>query len=378
MQTKRDARNVTLVTVGVFLQFLGFDTAQQFFAPWLSSQGKEDLALSGLILLYAVFFLSNFFAPQMVARMGLKRSLLLGSTPYALFGLSALSGAPALIYLACITVGLGAALFWNANTLLIDGSCIASEVGRKQGRKMSGLYWSNVVGALLATILLGRFGMSGIYLSLALVSVSALVVYANVEDRPSPAIQPVAGSVRSMLSPKPLLLLPVVFSGFYFLGQSAAAIPLLVQDKFGLASVGPTAVGMKLVAATSISLMGHAADRFGRGRVLATSLLAGILGTALICSGQVLPVVLLGVSVLAIQFSSTYPAVLAVIKDRFNPAENANAIGAFHLYSTAGAVSAYAATKLLARPQALMLGVVPLGLGLITLAIFMRRYPRLA
>lgn len=124
------SRNLRIVIAGFFFLFVGFDGAQQYLVPELAARGEEALALNALIVLYAVFFGASFFAPPLIQRLGLKRSLVCAAASYALFPFLVCTESPTALYVGSTLVGCSAAFLWNAGGQIIKDISPADQLSR--------------------------------------------------------------------------------------------------------------------------------------------------------------------------------------------------------------------------------------------------------
>ncbi|CEO95120.1 hypothetical protein PBRA_003886 [Plasmodiophora brassicae] len=90
--------------------FMSFNAAQNFQTSGYDPR-VGSLALG---LLYSVFTVSNLVSAQAVRRLGLRRSLFLGSLTYVAFVTANAFYRPWFVYLSSALLGFGAALLWTA------------------------------------------------------------------------------------------------------------------------------------------------------------------------------------------------------------------------------------------------------------------------
>ena len=73
---------VTIISLGFFLLFIAFNSAQNYSAQAMKDAGFDDLGFYSLASLYLVFSFCSFLSTGLVNFLGVKKSLIFGSLGY--------------------------------------------------------------------------------------------------------------------------------------------------------------------------------------------------------------------------------------------------------------------------------------------------------
>jgi len=109
-----------------------------------------------LAVIYAVFALSNWTAPSIVAGVGPKITMIIGGALYCLFIASFLKPMTWLFYLSSVLVGFGAAIIWTGQGTCFTMNSDSSTLGRN-----SGIFWALLQCSLLWGNLFTYFQFQG-------------------------------------------------------------------------------------------------------------------------------------------------------------------------------------------------------------------------
>jgi len=90
-----------------------------------------------LCIIYAVSAFANWLAPSIVALLGVKRSLISGAVPYAVFVVSFIYPTAWVLYVMSALVGVGAAVLWTA-----QGTYLTLASTSETMSKNAGLFWA--------------------------------------------------------------------------------------------------------------------------------------------------------------------------------------------------------------------------------------------
>uniref|UniRef100_A0A914XAM8 UNC93-like protein MFSD11 n=1 Tax=Plectus sambesii TaxID=2011161 RepID=A0A914XAM8_9BILA len=139
----RNKVNVLQLGVGFLLLFTGFSTHGFIGETILYSVSTNSGAIDAhagyysLAIVYAAFTLSNFLAPAVIAIIGPKWSMTLGSATYTTFLLSFLYLNPLLLYATSALLGFGSALLWTG-----QGSYLTLCSDARTAKTNSGIVWA--------------------------------------------------------------------------------------------------------------------------------------------------------------------------------------------------------------------------------------------
>lgn len=371
-----DNRNILLITVGFFFVFCGFDGAQSYLVALLKANGHENQGLYALVLLYAVFFFANIYAPAVIGVLGPRLAIVLGAVPYVLFSLAIALGISSLLFAMSIAVGLGAALLWNSSGQIVSLASSPTRMGTNSGLKYSALFVGGFLGTALGGYLLTRVSLAALYGCFAILTSLGVLAFCAIKIGPQP--KQYAGIMRIGLltNPKILLLAPAVIANYFVMLLAISGMKILVLERFDLEAVAFAGTSLKLGAMVGSIAMGKLADRYDGARFLPILALIGIAGIVLFVVAGNLPLIVVASLCVATFFSGCYPVVQQLLRSRSDDGEFNMANGAFHVYGTFGMLSGLLASLWLAPVSALMIGALSLLAVFPSVAVFARRYPR--
>jgi MFS family permease len=142
--------NVLLLGVAFHLLFFSFQTSvfiQQTVVNSFRTRPGSSFTGDGYVSLcitYAVFALSNWLAPSVIALTGVKYGMFLGATTYVLYSFSFLYLTTSLFYLAAGLIGLGAGLLWTA-----QGSFLSKISDAETCTRNAAIFWSMLQSSIL-------------------------------------------------------------------------------------------------------------------------------------------------------------------------------------------------------------------------------------
>lgn len=142
--------NVLLLGVAFHLLFFSFQTSvfiQQTVVNSFKLRPHSEFTGDGYISLcitYAVFALSNWLAPSVIATTGVKYGMFLGATTYVLYSASFIHLTTSLFYLAAGFIGLGAGLLWTA-----QGSFLSQISTEETSTRNAAIFWSLLQSSIL-------------------------------------------------------------------------------------------------------------------------------------------------------------------------------------------------------------------------------------
>jgi MFS family permease len=114
-----------------------------------------DVGSNSLFVLYLCFSFGNFLGPAIVNRLtDLAIPLFLGSFTYAIYTLSLVYIVEAAVYVFSALIGLGAAVLWTAQGAFITSCSNSANRGKLAGMFWAFLMFGNVLGNVVASILL--------------------------------------------------------------------------------------------------------------------------------------------------------------------------------------------------------------------------------
>lgn len=142
--------NVLLLGVAFHLLFFSFQTSvfiQQTVVNSFRLRPHSSFTGDGYVSLcitYAVFALSNWLAPSVIAITGVKYGMFLGAITYVLYSFSFIYLTTTLFYLAAGLIGLGAGLLWTA-----QGSFLSKISDSTTHTRNAAIFWSMLQSSIL-------------------------------------------------------------------------------------------------------------------------------------------------------------------------------------------------------------------------------------
>uniref|UniRef100_A0A7G3ANV6 UNC93-like protein MFSD11 n=1 Tax=Lutzomyia longipalpis TaxID=7200 RepID=A0A7G3ANV6_LUTLO len=144
--------SVGVLGLGFMLLFTAFQTMGNIEKVVIDSIARDDTTFSGdgyvsLAIIYATFAICNWLAPSVVALLGPRGAMRLGSLTYCIFTASFLWPQTWLLYAGSALLGIGAAVTWNGQGVYLSRCSNSSTISRN-----SAIFWA----MLQASMLLGN------------------------------------------------------------------------------------------------------------------------------------------------------------------------------------------------------------------------------
>ncbi|KAK8794661.1 hypothetical protein WA158_001642 [Blastocystis sp. Blastoise] len=224
--------NAIHMSVGFFLLFLGFNTAQNFSTSILGDIGAISLAIC-----YFVAAVFSIFVPSVISMFPSVMSLMWVATLcYALFLLTYIYIVPWLVIVLSFVLGFGAANLYSCEGMYLNACCTDKDRGMK-----TGVYWCYCIIAYLppseGIVGQGWQGTNSIlFIILAVVLFIGVIVLAtlrkptlvpgkggnegplkliNEKDKSVSLCQRVMGVLKLLVNPRMLLIEPLMFCNGY-------------------------------------------------------------------------------------------------------------------------------------------------------------------
>lgn len=367
---QQGVRNVWLISIAFFFIFAGFNSAQQYLTVIFEQQGREDLALLSILVLYGTFMATGVFISKAIPLLGgLKRSLVIGAATYALFCASVAVSNAAVLLLASIVIGAGAGLIWVSSAQIIADSSEKNTAGRHFGFQATGQFGGMVLGLFLSSYLLQTVSVTVTYLILAACACIGVVLLTRVqplrEESPNRPFRPFF-----LFDARMLCLFPILAGSSYALLEMTTALNFVVIAALGAAALPIVISAARIGNMVGTLTAGTLSDRYSKKLILVILTLGGLasMGGALITDDFVF---LLGSALLfGSSMSAAAPVVLAWLKESLPQHEYLDALGTVQVYNTLGAVAAAGANLALSYTASFVPGAIILVIALPCLALF--------
>lgn len=332
-------KNILFTCIGFFWIFLGFSGAQQYLFPLFKIQGKGDLALISLIILYSSFLASGFFAPKAINSLGLKRSLILGTLTYLLFVVSVVLNITFLFMLASILVGAGASLLWVSSGKIITDSSTMKASGKNLGIQLASVLIGSLLGVTFGGLFLKTLSPDKLYMffSLAILIGIPFLFLVKIKNK---TVKDSVHNVTYLFDRKLIFIFPVIFASYFLSAQTFSSMNEVILSKFGISSIGIFSPLLYISTVTGALTIGKLSDIYDKKIVLYALMSLGVMGSIIFISSSLFLWVIIGTIILGFYISGTYPVALSLIRANLNEKEYIYGIGAFQIYSNTGTVIA--------------------------------------
>lgn len=331
--------------LGFFFVFIGYSGIQRYVAPFFSELGMHEVGFESLLLIYISFIIASPFAGIFISKHGAKHAIILAAVLYSLFIVSLASGSLAILYISSILLGIAAAFIWNGHSIY----ALRKSDSKKYGRTLGFLETFKAIGSALSPMLVGlivvQFSFKIAFLFFALTPLIGILFFARMSEIPAKNPSTFLEFLKTMKGITLLRISAFWFSMNFVLGLSIGAIPLSINNEFGLIYVG---IIQSLVYLSSISLFyiaGRFSDRIGRAKAITIFYI--ILSLALISlyiSGKIF--ILIGVILATLAVTIGRPSASGLIGD-IAPKKHLETVSSFLWFmQNLGAVSALAISRI--------------------------------
>ncbi len=349
-------RNVWLVALGFFWLFGGFAAAQQYLVPVFALQGRENLALISLLVLYVAFLAATPTVPVVLNRIGSKWALLLGMAGFASFvACIAVNANILLVYTVAILAGFGSAFVWVTGVQVIQQSSLTQNLGGNLGFQ-SAVYWlGSWLGVASGAFFLERISIGNLYGVFLIAILASGVFFGGIKSTNEISRQGV--NIGYAFSNKLLLLIPVVVGTFFVSTLGFSALNLIAVS-FGLGFVGLLSTAGQTSRILGGYLSGWLSDHLPKEFLLYALMAFALVGVGLIVLIPHESMILFGVVLLGVALAAVYPVTTAFLSEKIAEEEYIKATSVFFLYAGIGSVSALGATLVVDPRTSFLPGVV--------------------
>jgi len=332
-------RNVLLVSVGFFFVFFGFSVVQQYLVPIYGLEGNENVALNSLLLVYIFFTLSGFVTPNIISRVGLKKTLVIASIAYTTFSIAALSANVNILYIFSILLGIAAPLLWTSGSTYIIRSVSRKIEGESLGFQISMFSLGSFIGVSAASILLNILPFQFTYALMAFaIFVGTIFFFFLKEIKIEVKRIPISDTIKMLSNPKLLLLMPSVVTSFLSLGLTFTFIPIFIQKSFSFYELTIAIFFMFLTRIISSYVFGRLSDRYSNKKILYSISIATLIGIYFIMGSLNFFTMVLSLSLIILHFSVFYPVLLSILAKAFSKKKLESAVALFQIFTGIGVI----------------------------------------
>lgn len=340
-------RNVYAIATAFFFIFFGFGTGQQYLVVLFNEQGRGHLALVTLLILYIAFLLTGIIVPKLIQMAGgLKRSLLLGASAYAIFTASIAINNTPLLFLCAAIIGVGAGLLWVSSGQIITDSAPKDQVSRGLSYQVIGMYSGNIIGIIAGGYLIRVLPLGHVYLTLAVViAIGVMVLFIVKESSGRLSERPFRPSY--LWNPLLASLFPLIFGAYFLQGQVFTGLNLVIVNLLGISLIPLIVSIVKIANILGSFSSGALADHFDKTMVLLSLIAIALTGVVFFMFTSSLASYTIGALLLGFSMAAIYPVTLAALKETIPNEEYLYALGTFNVYTNVGTLGSIASNFVL-------------------------------
>lgn len=278
----------------VFFLFLGAGATQPYVVPYIQSRGFSPLmAASIMSLTFLVAFPGRVLGVYLGNAIGLKATLILGTTGYVLYPLLfAVTGEYWQFLLVMTFWGLTIGIFWTAAGVLVLNESDQSRYGKASGVVFAGTGVGMAVGVLLLDYLVKMHGTRTMFI---LASIPAIVSFILGIMMPGRRYRLEIGSAfaatrealaRALKDQETRLIAALQFTAYLSYGMVIGGLSSLIARNVGMAYVGRLTIVFFVLNAVFCHVSGSVSDRIGRKKSLAMSFVASSVANVILILSQ--------------------------------------------------------------------------------------------
>eukprot|EP00759_Apiculatamorpha_spiralis_P057939 PhF_6_TR8863/c0_g1_i1/m.14030 len=269
--SRRDLFRVLYLSICIVMNFLGFVALLPLMSSLYKEAGAVATALTNLVFAIS----SVYLAPITVQRLGVKKALLLSSTGYLVWCLSALYPTMWCLSLGATYTGILTSILWSAQVSYVTFSSTPETIG-----KHTGAFWMiflsvGPLGNSLGSFILSNWGVQQFIWTLIILCMVSMVMFVflpNVDDSPLKNVVLSTNPVQTtkdmiqLIKTSPALrwcTIPFMYFGFS-VGFVQAWYPArIIIPKTGIEKVGITMVCFGAIDAIVAPFIGKLCDLYG-------------------------------------------------------------------------------------------------------------------
>lgn len=280
--------------------------------------------------IYISLMISNFLAIKLIPLFGLKKLMVLGSVSYSVYILAiAFSWIPVLL-VSSVTLGLGAAMIWNAQGVYLVQAATKDKTGEAAGVFSTIWGLATFAGILITGLILDSQVLSDklLFGLLALGPAAGMCLLARLKQIDfGESVKVNFSLVKKLLLSWTLWRLALIWIVMIFVQTVGfSSLPVIIAKEIGVGAAGILGSLFPLAMVGFSLVSGKISDRFGRGGITGTGLLLLIVGSVLMFWTGRTALILASV-VLALGFAILRAVTFALVGDivdrRLLPAINA-------------------------------------------------------
>lgn len=309
-------KDIQLLSFAFLFIFLSYNAVQQYVTAFYSGIGLVSLGFQSLILIYLFLTFFNPISAILVSKYGARRCMIFGSLFYTTYALSLLANSTALIYLTSGLLGIGASLLWTGQGVYLIKASNSKRYGANSGFFNSLLSLGSFVGVFGLGILIADFSFKVSFLLFSIFPIIGLVFLYNLNDRSGKQktnyLVLIKKSVTSLTALKLSTLWFLLGSVF---GLVIGIIPLEINKILGVSYIGILSSLFFIMPIIFSYIFGKISDIKRRNMMLIYSYAASILALFVLYLAHDFLILILGILLLAISYSSIRPLTFALVGD---------------------------------------------------------------
>lgn len=314
-------REVLILALALGLIFYGYNGAEQHFTSYYQTLNIKNLAFNSLAILYGSIVIGNLVGPGFIYKLGVKTGLIFGFATYVALVFGMVTKLPFLIYLLSFCLGVGAGVSGIARIEFLYLIAPIKNRGEYAGIMESVRTFGGFLGIISVSILLTFLKLDQIFIFLAILMLLGLILLFKLKDIKTDVLDLESKNFSLMgkllFSPKILLLLPYGIAGGLLWGLVLGAVPVYIENHFGIIWVGVITSLFHLTLALVLPVAGYLSDIKGRFILIYLAIAAEILGSLLFLGASSLVLFALIMILLGLGGSLAQGAFSALMIDTF-------------------------------------------------------------
>lgn len=367
------SKQVKILSLAFLFIFLGFNGVQSYVTTYFSEGNLVEVGFRSLILIYLFFFLFDPIAAIFISKYGARKCMVLSSLFYSIFIVSLLSKSVPFIYISSSLLGVAASFLWTGqNSYLIR----ASEK-RFYGTNAGFFSSFQSLGSALGVLFLG-FLIAGFYFKLPFLIFSAfpivgfLLLFKLKDIKVEEKLDRFKLVKRAITSKTAWQLSTIWFSFMFVYGLIIGIVPLEIKNTIGVSYIGLLSSLFYIMPILFAYIFGRISDIKGRKTMIIYGYLLCIIGLTFLYLSQGAVLLVLGVVLLALNYSIIRPATMALVGDVATQSNLEFLTALFWMVQNVGVVLALLVSGLFLTKTIYLISIFAIGISLIIILPLLR------
>lgn len=367
------SRQVKILSFAFLLIFFGFNGVQQYITAFFSETGAEKAGFYSLILIYLFFILFNPFSAVFVSKYGAKKCMIIGSIFYSVFIISLLSKSIFLIYFTSTLLGIAAALLWTGQGSYLIRASDEKSYGANAGFFSSLQSLGSALGVLFFGLLVAAIFFKLSFLLFSIFPIAGFLLMFKLENVRGEKKSNNFKFIKKSLTSKTALRLSLVYFSFMFVyGLIIGIVPIEIKNIIGASYIGFLSSLFYIIPIIFSFVFGKLSDIKGRGTTIVLAYFLGIAGLIVFYLSQGAILLILGIVLLAVNYSIIRPSTMALIGDVSTKNNLESLTALFWMASNIAVVFALMISSIFLTKTIYLISLLVMGISLIALLPLLR------